>query len=230
MEPLAPFTADAIAAARASVARAAHAGPIAVDPAISIVRGDITRQDVDVIVNAANMRMRGGGGVDGAIHAAGGPQLLDELERFAPNGSYTGGVVATHAGDLPSKFVVHAVGPRWEGGDQAEPELLALAYRNSVLDAARLGASSVALPSISTGIFGFPLHAGARIGLQSITDTLAQVDHHITDVRIVAFDEATHSAWQQAAGIAVPHVEAPAVADSAAAVAPRAAHHGGSEF
>src|SRR5437667_263976 len=120
-----------------------------------IARGDITAVTADAIVNAANTRLRGGGGVDGAIHAAGGPAILAELRERYPNGTPVGTAVATSAGELPARWVIHAVGPNWKAG-QTDPILLAGAYRSAFEVAERLGARTVAAPAISLGIFGFP--------------------------------------------------------------------------
>ena len=133
--------------------------------AIEIVQGDITTVVVDAIVNAANEGLRGGGGVDGAIHRAAGPAIMEECVRLG--GCKTGDAKATTAGRLPARYVIHAVGPFWRGGDFGEDELLASAYRRSVEVAAELGCSSIAFPAISTGIFGFPIDRAAPIALRS---------------------------------------------------------------
>jgi O-acetyl-ADP-ribose deacetylase (regulator of RNase III) len=121
---------------------------------IDLVQGDITKEDVDAIVNAANEALAPGGGVCGAIHRRGGPSIAEECQRIGH--CPTGGAVATTAGDLPARFVIHAVGPVWRGGGAGEPELLASAYRSSLEEAVRVGARSVAFPAISTGIYGYP--------------------------------------------------------------------------
>jgi O-acetyl-ADP-ribose deacetylase (regulator of RNase III) len=130
--------------------------------------GDITIQRVDAIANAANTALRGGGGVDGAIHAAAGPALLDELRARYPHGTPTGTAVATAGHGLPARWVLHAVGPIWRGGGNGEAELLAGAYRSCLSLADELGASSLAFPAISLGIYGYPVDAGARIALQTV--------------------------------------------------------------
>ena len=132
---------------------------------LELVRGDITLQVVDAIVNAANPALAGGGGVDGAIHRAGGPAIMEECRRAG--GCRPGDAVATGAGDLRARYVIHAVGPVWRGGKESEPELLASAYRRSVETAAGLGCQSVAFPSISTGIYGFPVTRASTIALAS---------------------------------------------------------------
>ena len=135
-----------------------------------LARGDITRFPADAIVNAANEHLAGGGGVDGAIHRAGGPEIMAELaSRYGPTRRcLTGQAVETGAGRLPARWVIHAVGPRWQGGRAREAELLASAYRASLELADRLGARSVAFPAISCGIYGYPLDEGAAIGLETV--------------------------------------------------------------
>jgi O-acetyl-ADP-ribose deacetylase (regulator of RNase III) len=130
---------------------------------VEVVQGDITTIAVDAIVNAANEGLRGGGGVDGAIHRAGGPAIMEECRRLG--GCRTGDAKATTAGDLPARHVIHAVGPVWHGGDRGEDDLLASAYRRSVEVAAGLGCASVSFPAISTGIYGFPIERAAPIAL-----------------------------------------------------------------
>jgi O-acetyl-ADP-ribose deacetylase len=130
---------------------------------VELLQGDITTIPVDAIVNAANSGLHGGGGVDGAIHRAGGPAIMRECRELG--GCPTGDAKATTAGDLPARFVIHAVGPVWHGGGQGEDELLASAYRRSVEVAAELGCSSVSFPAISTGVYGFPIERAAPIAL-----------------------------------------------------------------
>ena len=140
---------------------------------LQLAIGDITKEAVDVIGNAANEALRGGGGVDGAIHAAAGWGLLDELRRRYPRGTPTGTAVATDAHGLPARWVIHAVGPVWRGGGQGEEELLAGAYRSVMELANELGAATVALPAISMGIYGYPAADGARIAVQTVAGQLA---------------------------------------------------------
>jgi O-acetyl-ADP-ribose deacetylase len=130
---------------------------------VEVVQGDITTIAVDAIVNAANEGLRGGGGVDGAIHRAGGPAIMEECIRLG--GCRTGDAKATTAGELPARYVIHAVGPVWRDGAHGEDELLASAYRRSVEVAAELRCSSLAFPAISTGIYGFPIERAAPIAL-----------------------------------------------------------------
>jgi O-acetyl-ADP-ribose deacetylase len=139
---------------------------------LEVVIGDITTQEVDAIGNAANDALRGGGGVDGAIHAAAGPELLAELRRDYPDGTATGSAVATSAHRLPARWVFHAVGPVWRGGGQGEAELLAGAYRSCLRLADEHQARSLALPAISAGIYGYPLPEAARIAVGTVADHL----------------------------------------------------------
>ena len=164
---------------------------------LELTRGDITQQQVDAIGNAANEALRGGGGVDGAIHRAAGPGLLDELRRRYPDGTQTGTAVATEAHDLPARWVLHAVGPIWRGGDHREEEQLAGAYRSCLRLADELGARSVAFPAISMGIYGYPGPEGARVAIQTVADHLGGATS-IELVRIVLFSEETHDLFADA--------------------------------
>ena len=149
---------------------------------VEVVRGDITTQDVDAVVNAANRAMRGGGGVDGAIHRAGGPAVLrDCVERF-PDGLDTGQAGWTTAGDLPARWVIHVVGPNQHVG-QTDPELLASCYREALRVADELGAETLAAPLVSAGVYGWPLDEAARIAVETVRDSEAEV----ALVRFVAF-------------------------------------------
>jgi O-acetyl-ADP-ribose deacetylase (regulator of RNase III) len=132
---------------------------------IELMRGDITRVETHAIVNAANTSLLGGGGVDGAIHRAGGPAILEECRRFG--GCKTGHAVMTTAGNLPARYVIHTVGPVWSGGSRGEPELLASAYRNSLRLAEEHKLTSIAFPSISTGAYRYPIAEAARIALET---------------------------------------------------------------
>ncbi len=140
---------------------------------LELVVGDVTSQRVDAIGNAANAGLRGGGGVDGAIHRAAGPGLLDELRRTHPDGTPTGTAVATSGHDLPARWVFHAVGPVWHDGSRDEERLLVGAYRACLRLADEHGARSLALPAISMGIYGYPPSEGARLALRTVAEHLA---------------------------------------------------------
>ncbi|HEX3426143.1 MAG TPA: O-acetyl-ADP-ribose deacetylase [Acidimicrobiales bacterium] len=157
---------------------------------IEAVQGDITVQEVDAIVNAANQHLAGGGGVDGAIHrAAWAAQLHEACRLLAP--CATGDAKATPGFNLPARWIIHAVGPRWRGGGHGEAEQLAACYRRSLVVAAELGARSIAFPAISTGIYGFPADEAASIAVHTIRDTLASAPLPIELVRLVAYDAGT---------------------------------------
>jgi O-acetyl-ADP-ribose deacetylase (regulator of RNase III) len=155
--------------------------------------GDITREAVDAIVNAANSSLMGGGGVDGAIHRAGGPEILAACKRIRatthPDGLPTGEAVITTGGSLPARFVIHTVGPIYGRHGGAEPRLLAACYKSSIALAATHQFATLAFPAISTGVYGYPKDAAARVAVQAITDALAQ-HAGIEEVRLVFFSEA----------------------------------------
>ena len=156
---------------------------------IALAQGDITKFPADAIVNAANSSLLGGGGVDGAIHRAGGPSILEECRRLG--GCETGDAKATTAGKLPARYVIHAVGPIWRGGSHGEAELLASCYTRSLEIAAELGCSTAAFPAISTGAFSYPLGDEARIALSASAaalDRLPEIDR----VTFVLFDGHTY--------------------------------------
>jgi O-acetyl-ADP-ribose deacetylase len=164
---------------------------------LELVTGDITAERVDAIVNAANASLRGGGGVDGAIHRAAGSGLLDELRLRFPDGTPTGTAVATDAHALPARWVLHAVGPIWRGGTAGEPELLAAAYRSCLQHCDALGARSVAFPAISMGIYGYPAAEGAAMALRTVAEHLSG-DTSLELVRFVLFSAATRALFEQA--------------------------------
>lgn len=154
-------------------------------PDIGTWRGDITRLEVDAIVNAANQSLLGGGGVDGAIHRAAGPELLDACRGLG--GCPTGEARTTAGFRLPARWVIHTVGPVWRGGEEGEEALLASCYRQSLAEADRVGARSLAFPAISTGVYGFPRERAAEIAVTTLRETPTQVE----SVTLVAFDAAT---------------------------------------
>jgi O-acetyl-ADP-ribose deacetylase (regulator of RNase III) len=155
---------------------------------VEVVRGDITRVDVDAIVNAANPSLLGGGGVDGAIHRAGGPAILEECRALG--GCATGDAKATGAGDLPARWVIHTVGPVWRGGDAGEPELLASCHRRSLEVACELGAESVAFPAISCGVYGYPAELAAPLAIDAVREHAGEID-----VTFVLFNAETYDAF-----------------------------------
>lgn len=174
--------------------------PLANDRALVLLTGDITRQDADAIVNAANSTLLGGGGVDGAIHRAGGPDILTECQKYrdAHPPLPPGRAVATTAGKLAAQYVIHTVGPVWTGGDRNEPATLASCYRESLRVAEDLQLASIAFPSISTGAFGYPVHFAAVVAIQAVTDALAE-SRSVREVRFVLFDRRTFEAYKFAA-------------------------------
>jgi O-acetyl-ADP-ribose deacetylase (regulator of RNase III) len=156
---------------------------------IEVVEGDITREHLDAIVNAANAQLAPGGGVCGAIFAAAGPELRPACAALG--GAATGDAKATPGFALPARFVIHAVGPVWQGGDAGEPQLLASAYRRSLAVADDIGATSVAFPAISTGIYGYPLDAATGVAVDTVRTTTTDV----ALVRFVCFDARTRAAY-----------------------------------
>ncbi|HEY7397971.1 MAG TPA: O-acetyl-ADP-ribose deacetylase [Gaiellaceae bacterium] len=158
---------------------------------IEVVRGDITAQDVDAIVNAANSSLLGGGGVDGAIHRAGGPAILAECRALG--GCETGDAKATTGGDLPARFVIHTVGPVWHGGGHGEADLLASCHRRSLDVALGIRARSLAFPAISCGIYGYPPELAAPVALGAVRG------HGLDLVRFVLFGDETYEAFADAA-------------------------------
>ena len=164
---------------------------------IELVRGDITEQGTDAIVNAANSTLLGGGGVDGAIHRAGGPEILAECRQLG--GCPTGEAKITRGWRLPARHVVHAVGPVYRDGRHGEPELLASAYRRSLEVARENGLTSLAFPSISTGAYRYPIDQAARIALSTVRDFLS-LHPQIALVRFVLFSDADLAAYRAVAG------------------------------
>jgi len=167
---------------------------------LAITQGDITLQASDAIVNAANSSLMGGGGVDGAIHRAGGPAILEDCKRIvARQGRLpTGQAVITTGGNLKAKHVIHTVGPVWRGGGKGEPELLASAYRESLKTTASNGGVSLSFPSISTGVYGYPVEPAARIALETTAAFLAKGGTPVREVVFVLFDAGTLAAYSSA--------------------------------
>jgi O-acetyl-ADP-ribose deacetylase (regulator of RNase III) len=165
---------------------------------IECVRGDITTEQVDAIVNAANSGLMGGGGVDGAIHAAAGPELLDACRRLRatthPDGLAVGDAVATHGGELPASWVIHTVGPNRHRG-QNDPDLLASCFRRSLAVAREVGAHSVAFPAVSAGIYGWPADEVARVAVATVREDVAR-EPGIDLIRFVLFSEPLLRAFQ----------------------------------
>jgi O-acetyl-ADP-ribose deacetylase (regulator of RNase III) len=161
---------------------------------LAVVRGDITRQDVDAIVNAANSTLLGGGGVDGAIHRAAGPELLEYCRGLG--GCPTGQAKITPGFRLTAQWVIHTVGPVWRGGAEGEAELLASCYRESLARADEVGAATVAFPAISTGVYGYPRDEAAAVAVATVRDTPTSV----AEVTFVCFDEATAATYDRLIG------------------------------
>ncbi len=162
---------------------------------LELVEGDITQQDTDAIVNAANTSLRGGGGVDGAIHRAGGPKILEECIQIG--GCPTGEARITTGGNLKARYVIHTVGPVYRGGGHGEPRLLASCYRESLKLASAKGLRTVAFPSISTGAYGYPVGEAARIALRTVKEYL--LEHpEIERVRFVLFGRSTFEGYEKA--------------------------------
>jgi O-acetyl-ADP-ribose deacetylase (regulator of RNase III) len=161
---------------------------------VEIVQGDITKQKVDAIVNAANTSLLGGGGVDGAIHRAAGPELLEETRKIG--GCPTGEARVSKGYRLPARWVVHTVGPVWKGGHMNEENLLASCYKNSLRAAQDLGARNIAFPSISTGAYGFPLEKATEIAMGE-TKRFLETDQTLTKVVFVCFGEKAYKTYQE---------------------------------
>ncbi len=168
---------------------------------LEVVQGDITQEDTEAIGNAANSALAGGGGVDGAIHRAGGPSIMSEL-KAKYKGCPTGSAVITGGGNLKAKYVIHAVGPRYSGSPK-DPELLSGAYRKSLELCSQNKISSIAFPSISTGIYGYPVEEGSKVALKTVTEYLK--DHpEIKLVRFVLFDSKTFEVYKESLNAIAP--------------------------
>jgi len=169
---------------------------------IRLVQGDITNIEADAIVNAANSTLMGGGGVDGAIHRKGGPQILEECRRIRatqwPNGLPTGEAVITSGGNLKARHVIHTVGPVWRGGTHDEPELLAEAYRHCLAQAVSKELKTLAFPSISTGAYGYPIEKASVIALETVKEYLEKEDK-LKKVIFVLFSKSDLEAYKLAA-------------------------------
>ena len=165
---------------------------------MEVIMGDITKTAADAIVNAANSTLMGGGGVDGAIHRAGGPEILEACRQIVARqgGCKTGEAVITPAGRLPAKFVIHTVGPVWNGGHRNESELLANCYKNCLKLAVAHGCHTIAFPNISTGIYRFPKAEAAKIAVGVLNEFLSQ-NQPIVKVLIVCFDEENYTYWKK---------------------------------
>ncbi len=168
---------------------------------IRVIQGDITQQQVDAIVNAANNSLLGGGGVDGAIHRVAGPALLAECRQL--NGCATGEAKITRGYNLPAKWVIHTVGPVWQNGEQGEAELLAVCYRNCLALAAQYSLRTIAFPSISTGAYGFPLVQAAKIAVREIQSFLA-IDSLPKTVTIVCFNDSVYQQYSNSLDSTIP--------------------------
>jgi O-acetyl-ADP-ribose deacetylase (regulator of RNase III) len=165
---------------------------------IVVLVGDITTRRVDAIVNAANQRLISGGGVCGAIHRAAGTQALEaEARSRYPEGCPTGQAVETSAHNLNAKYVIHTVGPVWHGGEHGEAELLANAYKNSLLLADQLGCASIAFPNISTGIYGYPMEEASYVAARAVAEVVDRLEH-IKSIEICCFDTSAKNIYSQA--------------------------------
>jgi O-acetyl-ADP-ribose deacetylase (regulator of RNase III) len=174
---------------------------------LRLLIGDVTKIRVDAMVNAANQALAGGGGVDGAIHRAGGPSIMRELDviRAHTGGCPTGSAVATTAGSLPAQYVFHAVGPIYHDGKQQEPELLASCYRTCLELAEERDIRSISFPSISTGAYGYPMNEAARIALQTVEGHLRNEDTRIREVLLVLWDKGSYDVHSRSAAALFSH-------------------------
>ncbi len=162
---------------------------------IALKQGDITQEEVDAIVNAANRSLLGGGGVDGAIHRAGGPSILAECRKIG--GCQTGQAAITGGGNLKATYVIHTVGPVWHGGSANEEQLLRNAYQNSLREADENGVKSIAFPSISTGAYSYPIDQAAHVALKAVRDSLDE-HSHVQEVRFVLYSQSDLQIYQKA--------------------------------
>jgi O-acetyl-ADP-ribose deacetylase (regulator of RNase III) len=167
---------------------------------LRLVVGDITTVPADAIVNAANSGLRGGGGVDGAIHRAGGPAIMQELDeiRAKTGGCPTGSAVATTAGALPARYVFHAVGPIYRGGKKNEAELLASCYRACLQMAEERGVATISFPSISTGAYGYPIEEAAAIAIRTVSERLSREETAVREVTFVLFAKSDYDVYREA--------------------------------
>ena len=167
---------------------------------LHIIQGDITKQSTDAIVNAANPSLMGGGGVDGAIHRAGGPAILDECKQIVSRQGRlpTGKAVITTGGNLRAKYVIHTVGPIWHGGNKGEPELLASAYQESLKLAAESNLNSISFPSISTGAYGYPVNQASKVAIDAVITFLSHTTTSLREVVFVLFDSQTFGVYSPA--------------------------------
>ena len=158
---------------------------------IRLIKGDITKERIDAIVNAANSSLMGGGGVDGAIHRAGGPAILESCKKIAAKiGRLPAGeAVITTGGNLPAKYVIHTVGPIWNGGNKGEPDLLKKAYFNSLKIGSQNKIKTIAFPSISTGVYGYPIEEASKIAFNTVKEFIEKEDHLYQEIRFIVFSE-----------------------------------------
>lgn len=163
---------------------------------LELIEGDITLQETDAIVNAANTSLLGGGGVDGAIHRAGGPKILEECKKLG--GCPTGEARITTGGDLKARYIIHTVGPMYHHGKKGEAELLAHAYKNSLTLASQYKLKSISFPSISTGAYGYPIYEAATVALKTVIDYLKTHSHSIELVRFVLFNSRSYQPYEKA--------------------------------
>lgn len=166
---------------------------------IKLIKGDITKENVDAIVNAANSSLMGGGGVDGAIHRAGGSVILEECKKIVTKTGRlsTGEAVITTGGNLPVKFVIHTVGPIWNGGSKNEQDLLKDAYFNSLKIGAQNKIKSIAFPSISTGVYGYPIEEASKIAFNTVKNFIEKKKHLYQEIRFIVFSENDYMVYKR---------------------------------